>query len=447
MGLRIWSLFVIWCLGFEISVESERLKDGNDRGDNFRTLNGGDNNMGNLPLEGVNVLDFTWVWTGPTTTKVLADFGATVFKIESDKRWDVWRISPPFKDDEQGVNRGAIFNSINTSKNSVTLDLSHPKAKEIIKKWVTWADVVTDNFAGGAMERMGLGYEVLKEIKPDIIMMSSALMGQTGPWHDSPGYGDQLSAISGLHEISGWPDRLPGEIGFYTDFIAPRFNALTILAALDYRRRTGKGQYLDCAQHQGGVQFVAPSLLDYVVNGRIAVRQGNDDDYAAPHGSYPCKGEDRWCVIAITTDEEWNSFCDVIGNPDWTKDPKFATLESRKENRQALDEHVASWTVTETDEDAMTTLQNAGVPAGRINDSRDHMDNNPQMAFREFYQEREHPELGTYRPPRQPCILSKSPCQIRRAPLMGEHNESALKEIIGLTDDDIEELVVEDILH
>jgi benzylsuccinate CoA-transferase BbsF subunit len=403
--------------------------------------------MANLPLEGVKVADFTWVWTGPTTTKVLADFGATVFKIESEVRWDVWRINPPFKDDDQGPNRGAVFNSINTSKHSVTLNLGHPKAKEVAKKFVAWADVVTDNFAGGAMERMGLGYEVLRKIKPDIIMMSSALMGQTGPWHNSPGYGDQLSAISGLHEISGWPDRKPGEIGFYTDFIAPRFNALTLLAALDYRRRTGMGQYLDIAQHQAGVQYMAPSLLDYVVNGRIATRQGNDDPYAAPHGTYPCQGEDRWCAIAVYTDEEWRSFCNVIGNPDWTRDHKFSTLEDRKKHSQDLNAHVASWTAQLTAEEVMIRLQEAGVPAGRVNDARDHMDNNPQMAFREFYQEREHPELGTYRPPRQPCVLSKSPCQIRRAPLMGEHNEYALKEILGLTDEEVEELVIEDVLR
>jgi benzylsuccinate CoA-transferase BbsF subunit len=403
--------------------------------------------MGKLPLEGIKVADFTWVWTGPTTTKVLADFGATVFKIESEVRWDVWRIGPPFKDDKQGPNRGAVFNSINTSKHSVSLNLAHPKAKVVAKKFVAWADVVTDNFAGGAMERMGLGYEVLKEIKPDIIMMSSALMGQTGPWHDSPGYGDQLSAISGLHEISGWPDRMPGEIGFYTDFIAPRFNALTLLAALDYRRRTGKGQYLDIAQHQGGVHYIAPSILDYVVNKRVATRQGNDDLYAAPHGSYPCKGEDRWCAIAVSTDEEWQSLCDLMGRPDWTRDSKFASLEGRKKNREELDALVGAWTINLTDEEVMTKLQNAGVPAGRVNDPRDHMENDPQLAFREFYQGREHPELGTYHPPRQPCVLSKSPCQIRRAPLLGEHTEYALKEIIGLTNEEIEELVIEDVLR
>jgi len=403
--------------------------------------------MGKLPLEGIKVADFTWVWTGPTTTKVLADFGATVVRIESNKRLGVWRITPPFKDDVVGPNRGGVFNSINTGKMSVTIDLAHPKGKELAKKFVAWADIVTDNFAGGAMERMGLSYEVLKKIKPDIIMMSSALMGQTGPWHDSPGYGDQLSAISGLHEISGWPDRIPGEIGFYTDFIAPRFNALTILAALDYRRRTGKGQYLDVAQHQGGVQYVAPLLLDYVVNKRIATREGNRDPYAAPHGNYQCQGDDRWCAIAVYTDEEWQSFCNVMGNPEWTKDAKFATLEKRKENEEELDSLVQEWTINKSDEDVMMELQAAGIAAGRVGTTEDQMENDPQLKYRNFYQEREHPELGKYRPPRQPCVLSKTPCEIRRAPLLGEHTEYAFKEILGMTDEEIEEYVVEGVIE
>jgi len=403
--------------------------------------------MGKLPLEGIKVADFTWVWTGPTTTKVLADFGATVVRIESNKRLGVWRITPPFKDDVVGPNRGGVFNSINTGKMSVTIDLAHPKGKELAKKFVAWADIVADNFAGGAMERMGLSYEVLKKIKPDIIMMSSALMGQTGPWHDSPGYGDQLSAISGLHEISGWPDRIPGEIGFYTDFIAPRFNALTILAALDYRRRTGKGQYLDVAQHQGGVQYVAPILLDYVANKRIATREGNRDPYAAPHGNYQCQGDDRWCAIAVYTDEEWQSFCNVMGNPEWTKDAKFATLEKRKENEEELDSLVQEWTISKSDEDVMMELQAAGVAAGRVGTTEDQMENDPQLKYRNFYQEREHPELGKYRPPRQPCVLSKTPCEIRRAPLIGEHTEYAFKEILGMTDEEIEEYVVEGVIE
>jgi len=405
------------------------------------------NNMAKLPLEGIKVADFCWVWTGPTTTKVLADFGATVVRIESKKRLGVWRIQPPFKDDTPGPNRGAIFNSINTSKYSVTINLAHPKGVELAKRFVAWADIVADNFAGGAMERMGLSYEVLKKIKPDIIMMSSALMGQTGPWHNSPGYGDQLSAISGLHQISGWPDRIPGEIGFYTDFIAPRFNALTILAALDYRRRTGKGQYLDIAQYQGGVQYVGSLLLDYVVNKRVAARRGNQDDYATPHSTYPCRGEDRWCAIAVFTDEEWKSFCQVIGNPAWTSDSRFTTLEARRENEEELNRLIAAWTVNQLDEDVMTRMQAGGVGAGRIGTTEDQMEHDPQLKYRHFYWEQDHPEIGKYRPPRQPCVLSKTPCEIRRAPLIGEHNEKIFKEILGMTDDEIAELVIEGVVE
>ena len=403
--------------------------------------------MGRLPLEGVKVADFCWVWTGPTTTKVLADFGATVVKIESYKRLETWRIQPPFKDDVPGPNRGAIFNSINTSKRSVTINLAHPKGIELAKKFVAWVDVVTENYAGGSMERMGLGYEVLRQIKPDIIMLSSALMGQTGPWHNSPGYGDQLTAISGLTQISGWPDRIPGEIGFYTDYVAPRFNALTILAALDYRRRTGKGLYLDIAQHQSSIQFVGPIVLDYVVNKRVAARQGNKDDYAAPHATYPCKGTDRWCAIAVFTDEEWQKFCQVIGQPAWTKDPRFATLQARKENEEELDTLVAAWTVNYTDREVMTRLQTAGVPAGLVANAEDQVEHDPQLKHRHFYRELEHPEIGKYRAPRQPCVLSKTPCEIRRAPLIGEHTEATLKEALGMSDEEIAQLVIEGVLE
>ena len=403
--------------------------------------------MSKKPLEGIKVADFTWVWTGPTSTKVLADFGATVLRIESKVRPDVWRIQPPFKDDVPGPNRGAVFNSQNTSKMSCSVNLGLPKGKEIAKRFVAWADVVADNYAGGAMERMGLGYEVLKELKPDIIMLSSSLMGQTGPWHNSPGYGDQLTAVSGISQISGWPDRIPGEVGFYTDYIAPRFNALSLVAALDYRRRTGKGQYLDIAQHQGSLQFVSPLLLDYVVNNRIAGRIGNRDPYGSPHGNWRCKGVDRWCAIAIFTDEEWQAFCKVIGEPEWTREPRFSTLEGRKENEDELEALVTAYTIGQVDQAVMDKMQSAGVPAGIVNSPEDHMENDPQLLYREFFQWRDHPELGRYRPPRQPCVLSKTPCEIERAPLYGEHNEYAFKEILGMSDDEIAELVIEGVIQ
>jgi benzylsuccinate CoA-transferase BbsF subunit len=398
-------------------------------------------------LDGVKIADFCWVWVGPMTTKTLADQGAQVLRIESKTRPGVWRVSPPFKDNVVGFNRGGVFNVINTGKMSVTLNLSHPKGVEIAKRFVAWADVVTENFAGGAMKRMGLGYEELKKVKPDIIMLSAAMMGQTGPHMNMPGFGAHLTAISGFTYIAGWPDRDPADLGHYTDFIAPRYNALAILAAIDYRRRTGKGVYLDMAQYEGCINFVAPLILDYTVNQRVAERMGNYSPYAAPHGAFRCPGSDKWCVIAVLTDKEWQGFCKVIGNPSWTQDPRFATLEARKENGDELERLVEAWTISHSPAEVMDMLQSAGVAAGAVQNSEDLFEHDPHLKERNYYPEIEHPEMGKYFTVAPPYKLSKAPHELRRAPLMGEHNEYAFKEILGMSDDEIAELIVEGVIE
>jgi len=398
-------------------------------------------------LEGVKIADFCWVWVGPMTTKTLADQGAQVLRIESKTRPGVWRVSPPFKDNVVGFNRGGVFNVINTGKMSVTLNLSHPKGIEIAKRFVAWADVVTENFAGGTMKRMGLGYEDIKKVKPDIIMLSAAMMGQSGPHMNMPGFGAHLTAISGFSHVCGWPDREPADLGHYTDFIAPRYNALAILAALDYRRRTGKGQYLDMAQVEGCMNFMAPVVLDYVVNDRVPGRMGNYHPAAAPHGAYCCRGMDRWCVIGVFTDQEWLSFCEVIGNPEWTADPRFGTLSGRKDNEEELNRLVQEWTVKHTPEEVMERMQAAGVAAGVVQGGEELFDHDPHLRYREFYPEIEHPEMGRYFTVAPPYKLSKAPHELRRAPLMGEHNEYAFKEILGLSDEEIAELVVEGVVE
>ena len=403
--------------------------------------------MGKLPLEGIKVADFCWVWTGPTTTKVLADFGATVVKIESKARPETWRIQPPFKDNVPGFNRGGIFNTINTSKYSVNINTAKPKGKELAKRLIAWADIVTENYAGGSMKEMGFGYEVCKEINPDIIMMSSSMMGQTGPWSILPGYGDLLSAISGVNEISGWPDYPPAEIGYYTDYVAPRFNAMTLLAAIDYWRRTGKGQYLDIAQHQGGLQYVLPLILDYSINGRIAGRNGNRDESGSPHGVFRCKGEDRHIALTVFGEDEWAGFCKVAGDQPWTKDPRFATFASRKANEDELEALILAWTLGQDDEQLMHRLQAAGMAAGMLMSPQDFLESNEHIKARNFYKEIDHPEIGIIHVPRQPCVLSKTPCDVRRAPLMGEHTDYVLKEFLHMTDDEIAELVVEEVLY
>ncbi|MFC1954037.1 CoA transferase, partial [Chloroflexota bacterium] len=289
-------------------------------------------------LAGIKVADFTQVFTGPLTTKTLADYGAEVIRIEGKTRHDSERTARPFKDDIVGLNRGGSFNQYSTGKLSIALNLTRPKGIEVAKRFVAWADIVIENFAGGTMERMGLGYEELRRVKPDIIMISSCMMGQTGPYAKLPGFGAQLTSLSGFSNIAGWPDREPPYLGTYTDYIAPHFHVLIVLAALDYRRRTGEGQYIDISQYENGIHFIAPLVLDCAVNQRVQYRTGNRHPYAAPHGAYRCRGKDRWCAIAVLTDDDWQSFCKVIGNAPWAGDTKFGTLLARKKNEDELEE-------------------------------------------------------------------------------------------------------------
>ncbi|MFC2072937.1 CaiB/BaiF CoA transferase family protein, partial [Chloroflexota bacterium] len=361
---------------------------------------------------------------------------------------DTVRSSGPNRDGISGFNRGGTFNQYNTGKLSVALNLTYPKGRQVAQRLACWADIVVENFAGGVMDKMGLGYEELKKIKPDIIMMSTCGMGQTGPHSTHPGFGWHLAALSGLYQITGWPDRDPiGPDGPYTDWIAPHFIVLIILAALDYKRRTGNGQYIDVSQYETGVQFMSPLVLDCAVNHRVASRMGNQSAYAAPHNAYRCRGEDRWCSIAVFTDEEWDSFSQVIGNPTWTSDPKFSTLLARKENEAELDGRIEQWTINYPPEEVMSKMQEAGVAAGVLQTGEDLLDHDPQLRHRRFFCELEHPEVGKYFALRPSFRLSKCPGELQRAPLLGEHNEYALKELLGMTDEEIAELVIEGVLE
>ena len=398
-------------------------------------------------FEGIKVLDFTWAAVGPLSTKILSDYGAEVIKIENHLHPDGTRVGGPFKDDIPGMNRSGCFNQWNTGKRSILLNLAHPKGVKVATILAAWADVVVENFSGGTIRRIGLGYEELKKINPDIIMLSSCMMGQTGPYASHPGLGPLLTALSGFNQITGWPDRQPlGPSGAYTDFIGPRFAVLAIMAALDYRCRTGKGQYLDLSQYESSVHFIAPLLLDYTINKRIAGRVGNRLSYAAPHGAYRCSGEDRWCAIAVFTDEEWQNFCEVIGNPKWTKEIKFSTLWARKENEDELDSLISEWTINYPAEQVMEQMQSAGVAAGVLQNSIDMQEYDPQLKHRHFYWSLEHPEVGRYTALRPNFVVSKAPYEIKRAPLLGEHNEYVLKEILGMSDDEIAELVIQGVL-
>jgi benzylsuccinate CoA-transferase BbsF subunit len=388
-------------------------------------------------LEGIRVVDFTWHLTGPLTTKALSDAGAEVIRVESRKRPDIQRMGSKF----------GSFNQYNTGKLGVTLNVATPEGLALCKRLIAISDVVVENFAGGAISRMGLGYEVVRAIKPDIIMLSSCMQGQTGPHAKHPGSGHKLTALAGFNSITGWPDREPGYYEAYTDFLAPRMNIIAILAALEYKRQTGKGQYLDMSQYENSVHFLSAALLEYSVNNRVLERMGNKCEYAAPYNAYRCLGEDRWCAIAVMDDAEWAGFCKVIGNPDWTKEARFATLLGRKENEEELDQLITKWTGVRTAEEVMNSMQQAGVPAGVVEKGEDILDKDPQFRHRHTFVELEHPEGGKYRTQTGPrCILSKAEWTMRRAPRLGEHNEQVFKGLLGLSDAEFDRLVKEKVI-
>jgi benzylsuccinate CoA-transferase BbsF subunit len=250
-----------------------------------------------------------------------------------------------------------------------------------------------------------------------------------------------------MMELAGWPDREPTALDSYTDFVSPHFNALAILAALDYRERTGKGQYLDLSQYEDCVHFMTPLVLDNVVNGRVSTREGNRLDRAAPHNAYRCRGDDRWCTVAVFTDEEWAGLCEVIEQPDLVNDPRFWSMQARKENEEELDRIVECWTLDHSAEEVMSTIQAAGVGAGVVENAEDLLEHDPQLSHRRFFRQLDHPEVGIYRAPRPPYILSRCDCELKRAPLLGEHNEYVLKEVAGYSEEEIADLIAQGVVE
>ena len=392
--------------------------------------------MTDYALEGLKIADFTWYAAGPHTTRYFAIHGAMVVRIESEARLDATRANAPHRDGIPGPNRSGTFAHANTSKYGITLDLRHPRGIEVAKRLVAWSDVVVENFTPGTMEDMGLGYEDLVKIKPDLIMLSTSNQGQTGPQARRPGFGIHLEALSGFNYLIGWPDSEPVIMaGLATDMIAARFAASILLAALDFRRRTGNGQYIDLSQYQASLQFLAPPLLDFVVNGRIAQRVGNSSPCAAPHGVYPCLGEDRWCAIAVFSDQEWLAFCQALGNPVWSQEHRWATLEGRKENEEDLDHLVAETTTRFVAEELMGLLQTHGVSAAVVKNAAD-IYSDPQLKYRGHFIPVEHSEIGSYLAEATGYRLSRTPFEFKPSPCLGEHNEHVYTQILGMSDEE-----------
>ncbi len=396
-------------------------------------------------FKGIKIAEFAWVVVGPQTSKYLADHGATVVKVESHTNFDLIRGVGPFAENRPSLNGSMFFGKYNANKYSVSLNLNHVKGREIAWKLIKWADIVTESFRPGIMKKWGLDYESVSKIKPDIIYLSTSMQGQSGPFAQYSGLGMQLAAVAGIGEISGWADRMPSPpYGAYTDYICQRFCATALIAALDYRRRTGKGQWIEQSQLETYIYTIAPLIMDFIVNGRIAGRSGNRLSYAAPHGIYPCKGDDRWVAIAVFNDKQWRSFCETIGNPSWTRLKKFNTLVNRKKNEDELDTLIANWTINHTTEQVETIMQAGGVCASMVEKSSDLFED-IQLKHRQFYVRLNHPEMGNPAYQQQAgFVLSKTPREINiPSPCLGEHNAYVFKELLGMTDDEIADHLAE----
>ncbi len=398
-------------------------------------------------LDGVKIADFAWVGVGPLTTQYLADYGATVVKVEWPGRPDTLRNTAPFKDNIAELDRGGLFNDFNSSKYVITLNMALPRGRAIARELVQWADIVTDSFTPGVMKRFGLDYASVTAFRPDIVYFSTCMMGQTGPSGHLPGFGNLLSALSGWVHLTGWADREPvGPAGAWTDYMSHKVLATALLAALSHRRRTGQGVYIDQGQLEIGAFFAAPMLMDTATSGTHYDRMGNRAFLSAPHGVYPCRGDDRWCAIAVLTEEEWEALCRVMGDPATVSDPRFASASARKGNEDALDAIVSAWTRRHTPEEAMTSLQAAGVRAGVVASGKD-LHEDPQLAHRQHFVELEHSTVGPYHCRNFGFRLSRTPSQPRwAAPSLGEHNLFVYREILGYSVDAIAELVSEGII-
>jgi crotonobetainyl-CoA:carnitine CoA-transferase CaiB-like acyl-CoA transferase len=396
-------------------------------------------------LDDVKVLDFMWVMAGPTATRVLADYGARVVRIESTRRIDTARTLAPFHGGVPGPESSGIFQNLNLGKRMLTLDPTRPEGREVVLDLVRWADVVTESFSPKAMRGWGLGYEALRAVKPDVIMLSSCLMGQTGPMATFAGYGNLAAAISGFSNLGGWPDRAPaGPFSAYTDYVSPRYITAAILAALEYRRRTGLGQHIDLSQAEASLHFLGPALLDFTVNGRVAGRIGNRDRDAVPHGVYPTAGEDRWVAIAVRGDDQWRALCSALDVPD---DPRFATVDGRRAHEAELDATIAAWTSTRDMLAIESHLQAHGVPASAVQNSRE-LAADAQLRHRGHFVTVPHALHGTTTVEASRFALSRTPARIDGpAPIYGQDTPAILTDVLGYDDDRITALVAAGVLE
>ena len=403
--------------------------------------------MKELPLEGIRVCDLTWAVVGPIATQMLAVMGAEVIKIESNVHTEINRRGGPYADGKVSIETTANFHRSNLSKKSVTLDLRKPEGAEIAREIVRISDIVVSNFRNGVMERFDLGNETLKELKPDIILVSSTAMGNTGPMKDFVGYNEEAYAYGGLGYITGYRGESPGLIaGDFADYLTGTLETFAMLSALHYRTRTGKSQTIEVSMAEAVGTHIPETIMDYSMNRRVRERLGNRMQGVAPHNCFRCKGEDKWVAIAVTNDEEWAAFRSAIGNPEWTGDEKFSHSLSRSENQDELEGLVEEWTRNYAPQEATEILQEAGVPSGPSVGIKELVED-PHLAERGYFVAPEHPVVGKVILEGMPWKSSVSQPDFRHAPLLGQDNYYVFHDLLGMPDEEFARLVDERIIN
>jgi crotonobetainyl-CoA:carnitine CoA-transferase CaiB-like acyl-CoA transferase len=395
------------------------------------------------PLAGVRVVDLTHVFAGPTCTRILADLGADVIRFESPNRLDVTRnlIITDNDGQDQPWHRASYFVVRNANKREMVIDLAKSEGRDIIKKLIATADVVAESFTPRVMANFGLAYGDLVKIKPDLIMISLSGYGQNGPMRDFGAYGMGLEPASGISSITGYEGGPPIRSGLsFTDPYSGFVGAGAVLTALRYRRRTGKGQYIDLSEQEAAIPVMGAALLQYQMTGKAPERRGNRSAVAAPQGCYRCAGEDRWAVISCTDDAEFRRMAETMAHPEWATDGRFATVEARQAHHQELDELISAWTSQRTPYDVMHALQEAGVKAAAVLDGHDAL-LDPHFRARQQFDLVKQPLLGKRLLPKHTAArFTRFDTAPRRpSPLLGEHNQEILEEL-GYSESEIDEL-------
>jgi len=401
------------------------------------------------PLDGIRVADFCWVGAGSYTTKMLADLGADVVKIESSKRLDSLRLARPYKDGVKGVNRSGYFADRNTGKRSITLDLKRDEARDLARRLIQDSDIVTNNFTPGTLDRLGLGYARFAAERPDLVFVEMSMQGGDGPARDYLGYGATIAALCGLQFLTDRPGgRGAGTGTNYPDHIPnPCHAAFAILAAIRHRRRTGLGQYIDLAQTEPTIAVLAPALMAAAA-GEAVAPSANGGAAAAPVGVYPTAGEDRWIAISAPDEASWRSLLGVLGVGALADDPRFGDGASRALNRAVLDEALDRVTRALDGEDLMHRLQAAGVAAGVVRDAKGVVAEDPQFAHRGHWVRFDHPEMGRTLYNAPPFRFARGEVGLGgRSPLLGEHTDEVLRGRLGLDDAEIGRLRAEGVLE